>query len=50
MATAGQVFFPGIEFSSRLNAKMVSQLSSDDLKEHRTGFGDVQLPQHQPSS
>ena len=48
MATAGQVFFPGIEFSSRLNAKVASQLSSDDFKEHKTGLGDVQLPQHQP--
>ena len=50
MATADQVFFPGIEFSSCFNAKVASQLSSDDLKEYRTGLGDVQLPQHQPSS
>ena len=40
------MYFPGNEFSSRLNAKVASQLNSDDLKEHRTGLGDVQLLQH----
>ena len=40
------MYFPGNEFSSRLNAKVASQLNSDDLKEHRTGLGDVQLSQH----
>ena len=40
------MFFLGNEFSSRLNAKMASQLNSDDLKEYRTGLGDVQLSQY----
>ena len=40
------MFFPGNEFSSRLNAKVASQLNSDDLKKHRTGLSDVQLSQH----
>ena len=43
------MFFSGNEFSSRLNAKVASQLNSDYLKEHRTGLGDVQLPRHPPS-
>ena len=32
VTTAGLVFFPGNEFSSRLNAKVAGQLSSDDFR------------------
>ena len=40
-ATASLVFFLGNKFLSCLNAKVASQLNSDNFKEHRTGFGDV---------